>query len=163
MTTPAEWRRKAAEYARKAKEATEAGDAEEALVMDRAYDTALRVAELMEQQAQQPEQRRKGSRSVTLKSMLPAARARISKGNVRSESASDLQRIANAANHTLRSLAEAVGCSNVFLTKAIRGDKAIRESWAKQIQELTRSKEYPAGFAATKRNWPGGWAREPSE
>jgi hypothetical protein len=64
MTTPAEWRRKAAEYARKAKEATEAGDAEEALVMDRAYDTALRVAELMEEEA---ERRAKGlpSRNTT--------------------------------------------------------------------------------------------------
>lgn len=153
---PAELRRLADEYDARAKAAVERGNDIEALAMSRAARSARRVADALEQEeAEQP-----ASRSGNLKPMLPAARVRISKGAARNRAPNNLQLMASAAGHTIRSLAEGVGCSHVFLLSALRGKSSIRESWAKTIQEMTRSKQYPAGFAATRRNWPRGWARE---
>ncbi len=148
---PAELRRLAADYDAKAKAALEAGDEKEALVMSRAARSAARVAAQMEEQD--------NSRSGNVATMLPAARVRISKGNARNRTPNELQVIASAAGHTIRSLAEQIGCSHVFLLTALRGKASLREAWAKAIQELTRSAKYPHGFAATRRNWPSGWAR----
>jgi hypothetical protein len=157
--TPEELRKMAADLQRQADAAQAEGKDE----WERLQRRAWMAADMAEERQRVLTGRRKGSQSDTLKRMLPAARVRISKGAARDKPPNQLQVVASFANHTLRSIAEALGCSNVFLTKAIRGDKAIRESWAKQIQEMTRSKEHPGGFAATKRNWPGGWAREPNE
>jgi hypothetical protein len=60
-----------------------------------------------------------------------------------------LVKAANKARLTLRELAKRVDMTPSHLSMARRGDRTIRESAAKKIQELT-------GFAATKANWPLG-------
>jgi hypothetical protein len=62
-----------------------------------------------------------------------------------------LVKAANKARLTLRELAKRVDMTPSHLSMARRGDRTIRESAAKKIQELT-------GFAATKANWPAGIA-----
>lgn len=92
------------------------------------------------------------NQSDTHKGMLPAARARISAGRVKGASAA-LMKMASAKGYTLRSLAEAVGCPQSIITRALGGTRRIRLSAARAIAKLT-------GFAATEKNWPGGWVSE---
>jgi hypothetical protein len=54
---------------------------------------------------------------------------------------------ANAAGHTLTSLADKVGCSQALLSQARRGTRSIAPDLAGKIEKLT-------GFKATKSNWP---------
>jgi hypothetical protein len=158
--TPEKLRQVAADLEAKAEEAFRAGKAAEGEAF---LDAAWSARDKADQRERQLAGRPARSRSDNLPSMLPAARVRISKGTTRVEKPDELRIVANEAGHTVRSLADEVGCSNVFLLRARRGDAAIRESWAKEVQRLTRSAKYPTGFAATRRNWPGGWAREPGE
>jgi hypothetical protein len=144
VSTPEEWRRRAAEYDRKAKQATEAGDADEALAMDRAAYTARQVAEKLEAEAKAgrlPMRDQRGSK----KGMVNAARVRISAGA--DENPDALVAKANAAGYTLRSLAEAVKCSHVLLSQARQGKRSIRRQIVDDVERLT-------GFKATRANWP---------
>jgi hypothetical protein len=144
VSTPDEWRRRAAEYDRRARAATEAGDAEEALVMDRAAYTARLVADKLEAEAKAgrlPGRDQRGSN----KGMVNAARVRISAGA--DENPDELVAKANAAGYTLRSLAEAVKCSHVLLSQARRGTRSIRRQIVDDIERLT-------GFKATRAHWP---------
>lgn len=100
--------------------------------------------------------------TATTEDMMPAARAHISAGKARegSPQVKRLLELANKKNHTLRSLsrlAEAetghkVPASNA-LSRALNGQRPIRKSVADVIARVT-------GYAATKANWPGGWANE---
>ncbi len=122
----------------------------------------LRAAEAMRlrELADGVERLRSGDHGGNLSGMLPAARVRQAKGATKGRKASALSLVASDAGHTIRSIAEALGCSHVFLLKALRGDKAIRYSWAQRVQAMTRSEKHPDGFQATGANWRGGWARE---
>jgi hypothetical protein len=146
VTTPAEWRRRAAEYDAKAKAAAEAGDQEEVEVWVRATLSAQYAAEEMERQEQEgrlPQRGQRGNRS----GMLNAARVRMSAGA--DETPDNLVAKANAAGYTLRSLAEAVKCSHALLSQARRGIRSIRREIVEDVERLT-------GFKATRANWPGG-------
>lgn len=102
--------------------------------------------------------------------MQSAARVRHSVGTSDARDDQDVnvvrfQEIANAAGHTIRSVAEALKKkrgkgTHVYILKALRGGAGIRRTWADDIQELTKSLKYPHGFVASQRNWPGGWSRE---
>lgn len=54
---------------------------------------------------------------------------------------------ADKAGHTVRSLAETVGCSAALLSQARGGIRSISMDLAKKIEAVT-------GFAATPANWP---------
>jgi hypothetical protein len=104
-------------------------------------------------------------RGTTVEPMLPAARVRHSGGASKDRKTKAFAKVANAAGHTLRSVAEAVRRkfgqgSHVNVGRALRGDRAIQERWAKHIQDLTRSEAFPDGWEATPENWPGGWSRD---
>ncbi len=101
----------------------------------------------------------------TVSKMVNAVRLRVSKG--RSGDAPDpLVKAAHDAGFTLRSLVEKLRTegfrvSHPFLNQARKGvghkgPVRIRATLARRIEALI-------GFRATKANWPGGWAREPSE
>jgi hypothetical protein len=97
--------------------------------------------------------------------MLPAARVRHSGGAPKDRKTKAFAKVANAAGHTLRSVAEAVRKkygqgTHVNLGRALRGERAIQERWAQHIQELTRSEAFPEGWEALPENWPGGWSRD---
>lgn len=66
--------------------------------------------------------------------------------------------IAHAANHTMRSVAAALGCTHVHLNRALGGKNKIRKSWAETVQKLTTSDRFPEGYAAVEANWPAGWS-----
>lgn len=85
--------------------------------------------------------------SVKLPSMLQARRVRVSQGGRDGQEHDVLVLAANEAHHTLRSLAEAVGCTAAALTQARHGDTSISLERARQIEALT-------GFKATRDNWP---------
>lgn len=85
--------------------------------------------------------------SVKLPSMLQARRVRVSQGGRDGQEHDALVLAANAAHHTLRSLAEAVGCTAAALTQARHGDTSISLERAKQIESI-------CGFKATHGNWP---------
>jgi hypothetical protein len=130
-----------------------------------ARDLTLLATEFLAAAAER-ERLTSGSRSGNLDPMLAAARVRHSEGAESDDrKVRAFLEIANDAGHTLRSVAEAVKRSHgkgshVYLLKALRGEKAIRLSWAKTIQGLTKSIKNPKGFEASAKNWPGGWARE---
>jgi hypothetical protein len=93
--------------------------------------------------------------------MITATRVRHSQGKSRKMSAQGRQPsravvIANAAGHSLHSLAECegVGCTASALTQAHQGDIGMPADRAKLIQKLTRSKEYPKGIEPTAEFWP---------
>lgn len=74
-------------------------------------------------------------------------------------------KVANAAGHTLNSVAKAVRKefgqgSHVNIGKAIRGEKPIRMSWAAYIASQTVSEAFPKGFEATAAHYPAGWVPE---
>jgi hypothetical protein len=97
--------------------------------------------------------------------MMQAAKVRHSAASSRSPKARAFAKVANAAGHTLRSVAEAVRRkfgqgTHVNIGRALRGDRAIQKHWAQHIQELTRSEDFPDGWEATPENWPGGWSRD---
>jgi transcriptional regulator with XRE-family HTH domain len=85
--------------------------------------------------------------AVKLPSMLQARRVRVSQGGRDGQEHDALVLAANAAHHTLRSLAEAVGCTAAALTQARHGDTSISLERAKQIESIS-------GFKATHGNWP---------
>ena len=85
--------------------------------------------------------------AVKLPSMLQARRVRVSQGGRDGKEHDALVLAANDAHHTLRSLAEAVGCTAAALTQARHGDTSISRERARQIEALT-------GFKATQGNWP---------
>jgi len=87
-----------------------------------------------------------GDQSGNTKPMLPAARVRVSAGTA-GDNPDPLIKAANEHHYTLRSLAEAVGCSHALLSQARAGQRSIGADVAKKIEELI-------GFKATKRNWP---------
>jgi hypothetical protein len=82
-----------------------------------------------------------------LSPMLQAARVRISQGGRTGVKHDPLVLAANTAHHTLRTLAEAVGCSQPSLTQARHGEISISLERAKQIESI-------CGFKATCENWP---------
>jgi hypothetical protein len=79
-----------------------------------------------------------------------------------SGSENPLVEVANAAGHTLVTLAEAVAArtktdfSHAILSKAPRGKRPVRAQVAAIVAELTKSAAYPKGYEVTARNWPGG-------
>jgi len=85
--------------------------------------------------------------AVKLPYMLQARRVRVSQGGRDGQEHNALVLAANAAHHTLRSLAEAVGCTAAALTQARHGDTSISLERAKQIESI-------CGFKATRDNWP---------
>jgi hypothetical protein len=85
--------------------------------------------------------------AVKLPSMLQARRVRVSQGGRDGQEHDALVLAANDAHHTLRSLAEAVGCTAAALTQARHGDTSISLERAGQIEALT-------GFKAIRGNWP---------
>lgn len=88
---------------------------------------------------------------VNVKStMLQTHRVQISK----SRTDDKLAEYANEAHTTMTGLAEAVGRSTSLLSQARHNKCSIAESVTLKIQELTKSKKYPNGFEANKRNWP---------
>lgn len=161
MATAAEWRRKAAEYDRLREEATRAGDTAEAMVMDKAYDTALRIAELMEEaEAAGRSLPADAQHGKQIGKLVAAERLRVSKGRA-GGTPDPLVKAANDAGYTLRSLVEKLReegyrVSHPYLRQCRTGTSRIRATLARRIEALT-------GFRATKASWPGGWAREPSE
>ena len=58
-----------------------------------------------------------------------------------------LAKAADKAGHTVRSLAERVGCSAALLSQARTGKSSISMDLAKKIEAIT-------GYEATKSNWP---------
>jgi hypothetical protein len=78
--------------------------------------------------------------------------ARINHSRSRSDDA--LAIVSNESRHTIRSLAEAVGCSASLLTQARDGICSISRGLALKIQAATKSKAYPKGFEAAEKNWP---------
>ena len=78
--------------------------------------------------------------AVKLPFMLQARRVRVSQGGRDRQEHDALVLAANAAHHTLRSLAEAVGCT--ALTQARHGDTSISLERAEQIASI-------CGFKAT--------------
>lgn len=85
--------------------------------------------------------------AVKLPFMLQARRVRVSQGGRDRQEHDALVLAANAAHHTLRSLAEAVGCTAAALTQARHGDTSISLERAEQIASI-------CGFKATHDNWP---------
>jgi hypothetical protein len=84
-----------------------------------------------------------GNRGANIRSMQPVARVNVAK----SKSDGDiLSTIANAAGHTIRSLAKAVGCSQTLLSLARDGQRSISNDLALKVQAVTRSSQYPRGF-----------------
>jgi hypothetical protein len=79
--------------------------------------------------------------------MLQAARVRVSRGGRAGQEHDPLVLAANAAHHTLRTLAEAVGCAQPSLTQARQGSISIGLERAQQIEAI-------CGFKATRDNWP---------
>jgi plasmid maintenance system antidote protein VapI len=75
--------------------------------------------------------------------MQPIARVSRSAG----ASGDALARAANDRGHTVRSLAEAIGCSAPLLSQARSGVRSISMGLAKKI-------EAAVGFKATRANWP---------
>lgn len=151
--TPEDWRALAEQAKAEALELARAGKVDEAVF--RSVDAQRYLAT-----ADQLERLTAGSHGGNLPEMLPAARVRQSKGASRGKTRDALAVVASDAGHTIRSIAEELGCSHVFLLKARAGVKAIRYSWAQKVQAMTRSPKHPDGFTATGANWPGGWARE---
>jgi chorismate mutase len=82
--------------------------------------------------------------------MLQTHRVHHSRGR----SDDSLTLYANEAHHSIRSLANAAGCSAPLLTQARDGKCSISRALALKVQALTRSKTYPKGFEASKANWP---------
>ena len=77
---------------------------------------------------------------------LQAARVRHSIGSQGGEH-DPLVLAANKAHHTLRSLAEVLGCSQPALTRARHGEISMQLARAKRIEKI-------CGFEATPENWP---------
>jgi len=94
--------------------------------------------------------------SVTVPGMVSARRAHISAGRSKQERGGKIHPLvaaASAKGHTLRSLAAAVDTPVSIISRALGGTRRIRRSAAEAIAKLT-------GYAATDKNWPGGWASE---
>lgn len=94
-----------------------------------------------------------GNRSGISDDMVPAERVRHSQGTGKNRD--QLVKACNARHLTLRSLTEQLKSegfrvSHSLLSQARSGDKPIRRELAERIATLT-------GFAATPKNWPGGW------
>jgi transcriptional regulator with XRE-family HTH domain len=79
--------------------------------------------------------------------MLQAARVRHSKSARDGVRPDALVVAANTAHHTLRSLAEVLGCTQPALTQARHGKSSISLERAEQIESI-------CGFKATPENWP---------
>lgn len=99
--------------------------------------------------------------------MIPQVRVRHSRGKQRKmteggEQPSRIVVIANAAGHSLHSLAEAIEeaqgsgtySASALSQAATKGGIGMPEARAKLIQKLTRSKEYPKGIEPTVEFWP---------
>jgi hypothetical protein len=101
----------------------------------------------------QPQGRGKPSRVTS------SARRRMSEA---SGSENPLVEVANAAGHTLVTLAEVVAkrmgtkFSHAILSKAPRGERPVRTAVAAIVQQETVSAKYPKGYEAIPRNWRGG-------
>jgi hypothetical protein len=87
-----------------------------------------------------------GNHTGNLPNMLQARRVQASRAAHEGDH-DPLVLAANTAHHTLRTLAEAVGCSHVALSRARHGTLSIPMDRARQIEALT-------GFKATRDNWP---------
>ena len=140
MTTPAEWRKRAAEYDAKAKAAAEAGDQKEALVWVRATWAAQDAAEEMERMAAEKPAGRKrlprAARASTVNTVMTSAhKVAISAG--RSSSRNKLATAARASGMTVRDLAKRIGVSNSLLTMAAQGERSLKRELAEQIEKLT--------------------------
>jgi len=156
--TPADWRRKADHADRQAEQAASTGDTDLAMVL------SFQAIKFRETAGKLERALTKGTKRSIQREML-AAEPRKSQKYTSDADTKDFLRVANAAGHTLNSVAKAVRRrfgkgSHVNIGKALRGEKSIRPSWASYIASLTVSEAFPKGFEATSVNWPGGWAAE---
>ena len=142
VVTPDEWRRRAADYDAKAKAFAEAGNGKEALVWALAADTALQVAEQLEQR---PRRKRlpAGVNTRTVNTVLSSDhRVAISGGRAPKNK---LAAAARAAGMSMRDLAKKVGVSVALLSMAASGNRSLKRQVAEQIERLT-------GYRVS--NWP---------
>lgn len=135
--TPDDWMDLAAKTDRQALDAARAGDTSRAATLGL---QAERYRQAAQEAAKLSPVRRRGKPET---GMVNAARVR------HSEAMADdpLVAAANAAHFTLRSLAEAVGCSHALLSKARKGERSIDARVAAEIERLI-------GFKATREHWP---------
>lgn len=134
------------------------------LVIDGRVNEALPLAALAAGYRDLVDGLQKGTKRSIQREML-AVEPRKSLKYTTDADTKDFLRVANAAGHTLNSVAKAVRKkfgkgSHVNIGKALRGEKSIRPAWAAYIASLTVSEAFPKGFEATPANWPGGWAAE---
>ena len=88
--------------------------------------------------------------SGSINTMAPTQSARLnhSRGSrAKTGNVNPLAIAADKAGHTVRSLAETIGCSAALLSQARAGVRAISLDLANKIETLT-------GFEASKANWP---------
>jgi hypothetical protein len=94
---------------------------------------------------------------TTGSTMLTENRVRISRGlrtgRRKAKGTERLLAAADAARHTLRSLAEKVGTNQPHLTRAALGLQPMPKSLAKKIEAELKVKGGP-GYRATRENWP---------
>jgi DNA-binding transcriptional regulator YdaS (Cro superfamily) len=137
--TPDQWLQLADDTDRKAVQAALAGDATKAATLGLQAEQYRQAAEAAGKLS--PDRRRAKPKD----GMVNAEKVRHSAAYA----ADPLVLAANKAHLTLRSLAEKVGVSHTLISKARKGERALAESVAKEIERLT-------GFAATAEHWPGG-------
>ena len=135
----------------------------DALFAEGKHEQALKLYAAADLYRRTADELSRGTQRGNRRGMVQAQRVRVSEGiGARDE----LVEVANEANHTLRSLAEAVTerlkgdgitVTHSLLSQARRGKKKIQEKAAQAVEDLTRSEKYPRGFQATRRNWPKGW------
>ena len=142
--TPDEFRSAAASLDEEAVTLARSGQIVEAAKRAMEAERLREAAEALEALQPQTKHGKKRGMADTDTIALRMAQGRRSK--------SKLSEAALAAGFTLRSLGEAVGVSHAQLSSAHAGRFTIQESVAQHVEKLT-------GFAASKKNWPKGWAR----
>lgn len=132
--TPDEWRRRAADYDAKAKAFAERGDGKEALVWALAADTAMQVAEQLEQR---PKRKRLPANvnTRTVDNVLSSDH-RVAISGARAPK-NKLAAAARASGMSMRDLAKRVGVSVALLSLAAAGRRSIKRQIAEHIERLT--------------------------